>query len=45
MRCKYCGKEVGKYYSQLEEHLWVVHREIMMRFLKEQVLKEASKDV
>lgn|GEM_PF-2140021 len=45
MRCKHCGKEVGKYYSDLEEHLWTEHRDIMMEFLRTQVQKtEESKE-
>jgi len=37
--CKHCGEEVGEFWSQLEDHLWTEHREIMMKFLERQRLK------
>ena len=42
MKCKYCGKEVGEPYSELETHLWEKHREIMLRSLETHVLKEGD---
>ena len=36
MKCKYCGVEVGKFFSELEEHLWDKHRDVMMTFLSKQ---------
>lgn len=41
--CKYCGQNVGKYWSELEEHLWVKHREVMMTFLSKQAKPNTSK--
>jgi hypothetical protein len=43
MKCKYCGVDVGRFYSSLEEHLWKEHREIMMRFLESQTTGDKQK--
>jgi hypothetical protein len=42
MICKHCGKFVGRWYSELDEHLWVNHRSIRMQFLDEQTVKESK---
>ena len=40
MKCKHCRKEVGEFYSELETHLWIDHRDIMMKFLDKHKMKE-----
>ena len=39
MKCKHCGLEVGELYSELDTHLWIKHREVIIRFLQKQVKK------
>lgn len=29
IRCKHCGEDVGEFWSQLDEHLWNKHRNII----------------
>lgn len=36
MNCKHCGEYVGEFLSEVSEHLWTKHREIISQFLKEQ---------
>lgn len=36
MNCKHCGEYVGEFYSELDNHMWTKHREIVIRFLKQQ---------
>ncbi len=40
MKCKHCGEYIGEFYSELDEHLWKRHREIVMQFLREQEVDE-----
>ena len=37
--CKHCNKDIGEFLSELETHLWVEHREIMVKFLNKQCKK------
>ena len=44
MKCKHCGEEVGEFYSDLDTHMWIKHREIILKFLKKQILKDGGKE-
>jgi len=34
--CKRCKKDVGEFWSGLEEHIWIEHRQVIMSWLSKQ---------
>lgn len=42
MKCRHCGRKVGEFYSDLDTHLWIKHRRVMIGFLERQRKKEGE---